>query len=143
MSGFSDPGQQAHLAGSQLNSPVELFTSEERGTVRNSPQHILESMTGPPALTFNCTDWVLQLLKSIGVDIKTTKGKDSNGNEGNDPGDFGEDLRRSGGTQDNSPSNPSSGSSSSSGFGFGRSQNDPIREDMQRQCQLGNRAACN
>jgi RHS repeat-associated protein len=96
-------------------------------------------------LTFNCVDWVLWLANSIGIDIQTVKGKDAEGNSADDPGDLGEDLRNSGGTQDNSPSSPSSESSGSSGWNSSRNSRgqQAIQEELQRQCNLGNRAACN
>ena len=50
--------------------------------------------------TFNCVDWVLKMLKSIGMDIPTAKGADGSG-KAHDNGDFGEDLRSTGGTFSN------------------------------------------
>jgi RHS repeat-associated protein len=95
-------------------------------------------------VTFNCADWVLWLAESIGIDIPTVKGKDSDGNSAHDPGDLGEDLRNSGGTQDNSSSN-SSGGSSGDYFSNMKEQDRENEEQRIRNagCKEGNSAACN
>lgn len=60
--------------------------------------------------THNCTDYSLELLKKIGIDIATKDGTWPGGG-GTNPGDLGEDLKNIGGTRNISAGAAPGGSS--------------------------------